>query len=191
MQKIMTQSEKDRKERRGRLIVGIVLVGLMIMSTLGYSLLSGEDTSGRKVTYNSIDFYENGNGWQTLIEGNTFNFLYSPLEVEGIEVPSSVNLERFYNKPLYFDSDNPSLYYEIAQNLQYYVSKLDYACLNASDCGSELYPIKTCANNIIVIRSNNQTASITMQENCTFISGNEDILKAGDAFLYKILGVND
>lgn len=190
IKKIMTKSEIEKKNNRNKLIVGIVLVAVMVMSTLGYSLLSGEEEGGgTKITYNGTDFYKNGVEWQASINGQTLSFLYSPPELGNIKVPASVKMGQFNSKPLYFDSDNPSMYYEIARNLQYYVSKIDYACLNESDCPNEIYPIKTCSDNLIIIRNANQT-SIKTENNCTFISGNESALEAGDAFLYKVLGVN-
>ncbi len=86
VRKIMTKSEIEKKSRRNQILVGAILVGLMIMSTLGYSLLSGEkENSGAKtLTYKGLDFYNNGE-WHVVINGKTLSFLYSPLEVENIE----------------------------------------------------------------------------------------------------------
>lgn len=187
----MTKSEIEKKARRNQILVGVVLVGLMILSSLGYGLISnnGGGGSGAKMVYNGITFYKNGNQWQASINGGTFNFLYSPTEVSNIQTPLTLSFNQFYNKPLYFDSDNPAANYEIAQNLQNYVLGTMNACLNASDCADNNAPIKTCASNVIVIRNSSQT-SISLDGNCTYIyGGDNNAIQAGDAFLYKILGV--
>ena len=187
----MTKSEKEKKDRRNKIIVGIVLVAVMMVSTLGYSLISGEKTgtSGGKTTYNGITFLNTGSGWQTSLGEKTLSFSYSPLEITQIKAPY-VSINSFLNMPVYLDSDNPSANYEMARSLGLYVLTLQEACLNASDCRSADLPLKSCRDVVISIRSANVTStSMSVNGNCTFISGGEDILKDVDAFVYKTLGV--
>ena len=45
MRRIETQEKIAAKDKRNKIIIGIVLAVIMLLSTLGYSLMSGEKTS--------------------------------------------------------------------------------------------------------------------------------------------------
>lgn len=183
--KIITPQEKERKDRRNKIIIGAILIGLMLLSTAGYALFSGEKTSGNKIEYNGNTFYKTANGWTTTLNGNQHDFQYLPGEVGSVKVPTEISLNNYYNKPVFLVSDYQDANYELVINLQKYTERINRACIS-ENCSEDL-PIKTCNDTVIEIREANMT-SILVEDNCVFIAS-DNLVKAVDAFLYKILGV--
>ena len=73
IKRIISQEDREKKKRRNQFIVGGVLAVLMIMSTVGFALFSGEEeNTTSKITYNNLVFYKTLNGWQTTINGRNF-----------------------------------------------------------------------------------------------------------------------
>jgi len=188
IKRIISQEDRERKKRRNQFIVGGVLAVLMIMSTVGFALFSGEEeNTTSKITYNNLVFYKTLNGWQTTINGRNFEFQNNPLEVQDIRI-TNVSLEDYYNKALFIDSQDASATYEIYYNLNGIASRIQNACLEEENCSSEL-PVKTCNDSVIVIETLN-TTSIEKRENCLIIKAKEgEAIKVVDAFLYKIFGI--
>jgi len=189
VKKIVTPSDKEKKENRNRLIIGIVLVGVMLLSTAGFALFSGEkETTAGQINYNGQIFYKVNDGYMTNIGSNSFYFTHSPYETEGINMPFLLSLDRYYNQPVFIASSNRQAIAEIAVNLGKYTTRLQEACLDEKDCKEDL-PLKNCNDTIIAIKEANLTKIYT-DNKCVFIEAKEDEqLKAIDAFLYKILSI--
>ena len=56
MKRLMTQSQRERKEARGQLMIGLLLIGLMLFSTVGFAFGNNIDSGIEKIEYNSVDF---------------------------------------------------------------------------------------------------------------------------------------
>ncbi len=185
--------QKKESNRTNQILLGVGLVVIMFISVAGYSLQSqgnGNNQNNKKITYNGFDFVNQNGLWFLEIGSFQFYFNYNPNQVKRSN--SQVNLLNTYSgKPLYIYSEDNSAASEIYQNLFYQngiVQRIQSACLNES-C-DENSPVKTCSDNFILIKANNET-SITQNESCVFIEGpKENLTRITDEFLFKILGVD-
>ena len=186
MRKIETKEDAMRKRRKNQIIVGAVLVGLMIVSTLGYSLMNGASNQDKssQVTEGGYVFTREGNLWKTSIDGQTFRFQYLPSELENVPVEGNYELGAYYNQPVYFVNLSPGVS-EILMNLQDYILRYQEACLNGTECNENL-PVKNCDSDLIIFINGNET-KVYNKQNCVFIEG-EPIMGA-DAFLYRLLKI--
>jgi hypothetical protein len=189
MRKIISKEAETKKQRRTQVIVGILLVLIMALSTIGYSLNNQEDNS-EKIIYNDIEFVRENNLWNAKIGNFQFGFLYNPTETEKIN--SSLNyLNEYDNLPLYIYSENSDAMMEIYRNLFYYnqiVERVQEACPEGEICAEEI-PVKNCTNNFIIIKKS-EISEIKQEDNCVFISGkDEDLVRITDGFLFKISGI--
>ncbi len=191
MKKILTKSEKEKRERRNKTILGIILTFLLLASTAGFAFFSGDDeVQGKTIEYNGREFYQDESGYYyTIISNKQFAFAYSPYETEDIQINFNPSILTYSNKPLFIVSDSPDFTSEIARNLQNSVLRMQEACYDdVENCRAEL-PIKNCSENLIVLKYENIT-SVTQKENCVIIKTKSgEAAKAADAFLYKLLGV--
>ena len=190
MRKIISKYKENKKKRRNGIIIGLVLVGVMLFSVLGYAFRGGGNDDIKKLNYNGFEFVEQNGFWFTNIENFQFAFKYNPQQIE--EIDSEVKyLDNYYNKPLYISSENNEAELEIYRNLFYQnqiVQRMQSACLDEKECDENL-PVKTCEDNFIIIKENN-ISEIIQEENCVFIQGKEENLtKITDEFLFKILGI--
>ena len=186
MRKIQTVEVQARKARIKKIVVGVVLISLMIVSTLGYSLMQGgdEDTNSN-VEENGLEFYRQNGIWMTSIDGEAFGFQYLPSEIDNISVEGTYDLEMYANQLMYYTSPNDGVI-EILNNLGRYVLRYQGACLNGSICEDDL-PTKDCWSNIIILEEGNET-KVYNNASCVYLVG--DSVRAADAFLYKVLKVN-
>lgn len=190
MRKIETKVGKKKREKRNKIIVGLVLVGLMVLSTIGYAFYNTDsDNKEKELKVRCVDFFLlEDNLWHFVIDNNQFSTVFSPKEVQNIPITLDLKLADYYNKPLYFSSDsNREGMIEINRNLGNFIPRAQRACLSV--CEEDL-PQKDCRNdNIIIIRESNETL-IRQEDNCVFLlSPKSDSLKISDAFIYKILDI--
>ena len=148
--------------------------------------------SSNKLKYNGLTFIKTETGyWQTTIGELNFLFRYNPEEVEGITDQPTENFPLatdYLSKPLYYTTTNSLTYSEISQNTMYFVERFQQACLNETNCPENI-PIKNCTENFIILKYEEEP-SITFEENCVFISGNQEgTLKLIDDFLFRLLGI--
>lgn len=186
MRKIQTVEVQEKKARMKKIVVGVVLISLMVVSTLGYSLIQGSDEdSNSNVEENGLEFYRQNGIWMTFIDGETFGFQYLPSEVSNISVEGTYDLGMYSNQLVYYTSLDESVI-EILNNLGRYVLRYQGACLNESNCEDDL-PTKDCWSNIFISEEGNET-KVYNDERCVYLVG--DSVMAADAFLYKVLKVN-
>jgi len=195
MKKILTKEEKIKRENRKQIIVGIVLILLMILSTVGYALTSKNEEEIKKINYNGIKFKKNGDYWIFNSNGYDFISTYSPIEVENIDT-SNIKLyfSEYVNNPLYFVTDYNQPDQEISRNFDRVVLRIRNACINSSNCTEDL-PIKSCSeDNIIIFREpiGNESERIYQEKKCVFVvSKRENQIMYSDALLFKILGIKN
>jgi hypothetical protein len=185
MKRIKSIEELERKRRNNGAMIAIVFVGLLVLSTLGYSLMSNEERSdSSKVSENGYDFYREGDLWRTTIDGVTLRFSYLPSELENISVEGSYDLGSYYNQPLYLVGPSGA-YLEVLNVIGGYLLRYQEACAEGFKCEGD-FPIKSCDNNIIVF-SNDEETKVYNNQSCVYIQG--DLTKGADAFLYKLLRI--
>lgn len=194
MERIILQKESGKNKKIKQGIVGIVLIIVMFLSIAGYSFERGnnEETSNR-IIYNGLEFSASGGFWVVSIGNYQFTFLNNPLQVEKISFDLKP-LEEYYGVPLYISSESDVSTSEIYRNLLYsnsIVLRMQSACLEGEKCSEKNLPSKNCSSNFIIIKQN-ETASITREENCFFINGPSiELGKITDEFLFHLLGIRE
>ncbi|MEA2112351.1 MAG: hypothetical protein U9P50_00045 [Patescibacteria group bacterium] len=190
MKKIQTAKIREQKAKMKKIIVGVVLISLMVVSTVGYSMMQGgskedtkEDTS--KVEENGLLFYRQNEIWVTSINGKTFGFQYLPSEIVNVSVEGDYDLDRYSDSIIYYETPTGGVI-EILNNLKEHILRYQGACLNDSGCEGD-FPIKDCSSNVIISKGGNETR-VYGNESCIYLVG--DSIMAADAFLYKLLKVN-
>lgn len=187
MRRLTSQQEQARKERFNKLLIGFILIFIMVLSVIGYAVnVLTQDTSETKVIYNGLEFSYNGL-WVTQINGVQFNFYLNPYETGSLASKVN-NLNSYYGKTLYIDSEDLPSSGEIYNNLVQFSSRAQEACYDASDCNGD-FPVKTCEDNLIIIRESNITA-LQQEDNCVFITAPRgDLINVTDEFIYKVIEI--
>ena len=64
MRKIITRTNQEKKDKRNQLVLGVLLIGLMLFSVLGYAL-SGRNPEEdfEKIDYDGIEFIKDNLGY--------------------------------------------------------------------------------------------------------------------------------
>ena len=192
MRRIKTKEQQDKNVKRNQLIMGIILIGLMVFSTLGYAFSGGEEEEGSgEIEYNGIIFMQdNGGYWNFGFQGYEFTTRYNPQETQDISFFSYSALNNYANQPLYFISKSQEVKFEIARNLEPFILRFNDACLD-EDCEND-YPIKNCSidNVIIVNEPEEESEGIYQEEKCVYITASfENQTMYADRFLFGVLGV--
>ena len=184
-----------RIQRRNNLILGAVMVGLLVLSSVGYAVMSATGGSSGKVEELGFEFFEYGGYWATAVGGSTFYFEFLPSEVASVDVNLSLGLEDYYDEVLYFVNSGVDSS-EVLMNLGDFVLRYQNACLgdeievenetyvvSSGECDGD-YPVKSCSSNLIVFEDGDE--SVYQDEGCVFVVGG---MKSTDAFLYRVLGI--
>ena len=190
MRKIQTKAAMDRKKKKNQILVGAVMIGLLVVSTLGYSLMSSdEDGEDSKTNEFGIDFFKENGLWKIVLDGDVFVFQNLPSEVSDVDVNISSSLGMYSGQPLYFVNPNLGAS-EVLNNMGQYILRYQEACIDSESKGSLCegnLPVKDCSSNLIIFREGNETG-VYQDENCIYIIG--DGVKGADAFLYGLLNIN-
>jgi len=189
MRKITSKRKEEKKQKRNQMIGSIALIVILFSSIIGYSI--GGVSKKNKILYKGHEFVEEDGFWFVEIGNFEFSFRYNPGEVG--EINSELNLLNSYSsKPLYISSEDIESESEIYRNLlaqNNLVLRMQIACLEGEECASSELPVKTCADNFILIREAEVT-EVRQEENCVFIEGkSEDLAKITDSFLLKVIGL--
>ena len=186
---------KKDNSKRNQIILGVFLIIILGFSTIGYALGGrGEKESNEKIEYNGIEFIQDNSGyWYFEIQNNEFITRYTPPETEDIIFFSSLNINDYSNKPLYFAGEIGEGSSEIGRNLiNRFVLRIQEACLDEEGCIGDL-PVKNCSNdNIISFEQVPENGLETMyqEENCIFIfTDYMNQTRYADKFLFELLGV--
>lgn len=191
MRRIQTQAEIDKKAKRNHIVIGLVMISILVLSSLGFALISSDrddDEKNSEINELGYNFFNDNGIWVTNLNGEFFTFKYLPSEVLDVEMNLSTNLGYYSEKPLYFVNTNYEEKSEILNNIDRYILRYQDACINSEDCEGDI-PLKDCSNNLIIFEEieENKT-SVYQDRNCVYIVG--DKMKGTDAFLYNVLGIN-
>ncbi|MBU1136242.1 MAG: hypothetical protein ABIG37_01985 [Nanoarchaeota archaeon] len=189
MRKIRSNEDIRKSENMKKIIVGVVLVGLMVLSTVGYAFnQTGRDVK-KALEYNGFKFTLEEDGlWHGSLNEYESATVYNPEDTENISSYSKSSINNYQGKTVYFshDSDVRGIQ-EISRNIGGLIERIQFACLD--DCEENL-PIKNCTDNVIIIRESKETL-INQEENCIYIlSEADETIRACDAFIFKLFGVN-
>jgi hypothetical protein len=191
LKKIQTAEEKERKEKRTRTLMAILVTVILGASTAAYALMDTQ--SSEKKSYNGFTFTMTQNGWQA----KKMNFFtkYLPQDVENITIPS-FNLS-YFSGNIYLvaiGSQEMSAATELLRTLQ--IEKVILSCTakdeNTAFC-SDL-PIKSCddarsGNNVIIFESANET-SVAYNNYCLTVKGeSENLVKASDRIIFSLYNI--
>jgi len=183
--------QKEKSNRTNQIILGIILVGMMFFSVVGYSFQGETGGNTNKIIYNGFEFINQNEYWFLEMGNYQFSFKFNPNQVGRIDSELKY-LNSYSGKPLYISSENNEASSEIYRNLFYnngIVQRMQSACLTAEEC-KDNSPIKTCSDNFIIIKESTEVG-ITQNEGCVFITGpQEDLTQISDEFLFKILNVD-
>lgn len=200
------EENKEEKRKRNVILIGIIMIGLMVFSTVGYAFFEGTTTESQKTKYKDYVFTTTGENWQTKVKisgsETTINSFYLPQDVENISMNGTLLLSDFEGKTIYFITNNTNsernVVSKIYTDFEGYFTRSQLACSleneNTTFCSN--LPIKHCddtSQEIMVVKINeivNSTASIDYKSNCLTISGSSgDLLRTADRILFEAYGI--
>lgn len=184
--KIKTQDDIDKSNRKKQFLIGGILIVLLVVSTVGYSLLNRGKTgdSDSKINYNGLEFFRVAEDWRVQIDDAVFQFSYLPAEVENITVEGNYSLASYAGQVVYFNDYGEGAD-EIIINFERFLRRYQKACYVNETCEEDL-PVKDCNDNFIIFKEGENF--VHRDNNCVFIVG--DSLRGADAFIYKVLKIN-
>jgi len=203
LKKIKTREYSERKKRRTNLVVGIIIIALMILSTIGFAMIENDQEITENTVYNGYKFTATGNGWQTTVQGQTITTSYFPTEVLNVS-GSNVYAFDFTDKVVYIAVESQGDVYDVNElgNLNNIAERSQFACQpdaeNTSFCQESSLPVKNCEDvnssntaRVIVINSNvTEPAFYTYYKNCLKINAKSaDLKMAVDNFIFKVFGI--
>lgn len=193
MRKIKSPADLERIRRRNNILLGLVMIVLLTISTLGYSLMSSDSDSENVAEEGDFKFVRSDGLWKLAVGNEVFAFWNLPSEVSDVDVNLSVELGQYSGQPVYFVNPGEGAG-EVLRNIGGYVLRYQEACLDPTNLTMQIsggcegnLPIKNCDSNLIIFKEGNET-KVYNERNCVFIFG--DSMKGADAFLYKTLGIN-
>jgi len=183
MQKIRTKEEIDLREQKNKRIFSIIMLSILLLGTVGYGFSFYTSDINQSESPQNSSVINVGNQWLVQLGGQNLYFSTDPKTAKEIPVEINTDLNSYYSKPLYISSESQEIAYEISSTLGRYASRNQPACYG--NCTENL-PEKSCDDNLIVWKKaeNNR---VYQNSSCIFIEGD---MKAADAFLYKVFGIN-
>ncbi len=181
MRHIETQIQKEKREQNRNKYIGLFLLGIMVLSTAGYALLSFTSTEQPPSDPSSADAFGR---FPLSTNGQTIYFTYQQKDVNNISININTTLGDYRGNTLYVSSENQGILYELSSTIGRFVSKLQEACYG--QCEKNL-PEKNCSQPFIVMKESEEIFQVTQENQCIFVQGD---LKSLDAFLYKIFKGN-
>jgi hypothetical protein len=202
MKKLETQSDKESKQRRLRIIIGVIIVALMVFSSLGYAIIQ-QDSGSSENKYGNYKFVQTSTGWQVNLKdyGKTLYTNYLPQEVLNFS-GNGTDLYYYNSKKAYVvisSQQDAQLSSEILTNINDVVSRIQFACSyeneNSSFCQETNLPLKDCSDagyEVVVfkINSSSNIASYNYNQGCLILNGQgNDFIRMSDNFLFKLFKV--
>jgi hypothetical protein len=186
--KIRTKQEIEKQQKRNQLIVGIVLAALMVLSSIGYAVMSNDsgDTATKTVKYGNLVFQQANGYWNVQLSNKILFFNSLPTEVANISSAENISITDYYGKNVYVVNSNSAVN-GVAAALEGIVNRLQEACLEGTDCANSEFPVKTCEDYLIVYNPSVINSSVDKIGNCVYLNG--DPFKASDKFIYRLFNI--
>ncbi len=193
----------ERREKRKRTIIGVIIAAVMILSTFGFVLNYAGDNAGHSEEYKGIKFEQSGNTVVAKINGKLMSFNYFPSQLEYINV-SSKTASLLSSTPTFFVTSDPQdVFAESIDMVSLYLTtalpevKDVYPVAAFTNSTGFVRPEISCLNatdNVPVVhifRSN--TTSISGEGGCISVAAQsaQDVLRIGEKLTLVILGVTD
>jgi len=195
IRKILSKDEIEKRDRKRKIIISVVLVAIMLFSSAGYAFFSNDEKTAaktEKITYGGIEFIKTDYGtWQFIKNNYQFETKFMPNDTENISAQISKTLDNYYQKPLYFGVNSKADIAsagsnEILRNIYPLIERNDLSCLD-ENC-TEDKPIKDCfVDNVIIFKESNESV-IKTEDGCIVLySSLYEQERTADAFLFKLL----
>lgn len=166
MRAIESFEVREKRSKRNRLIMGVLLIGLMVLSTAGYAFYGVTDKNTGVVNEQGIRY--DGSYWIFPASYSDLYLFNDPTNI--VKVNLNNKALNYGGSPLYIDSEDSYIKEHLALNLGTYFNGIYEACY--SSCERDL-PEKDCSEPIIIYRDSLEN-SIRQEQNCFFISGNTE-----------------
>ena len=190
---------RKRKKPSNKLNVfmAVFITVIMVGSIMGLMMNNPEE----KIVYNGHTFKEKGNYLTLKLDGERFNFYYSPQDVENIEMPIEVHnfLQIVPTSYVVFDPDAKFIdYMDFSRfELSEEMLKLDKIIQGGITKQSEFYnlPVINCDNATqyvpVIYFKNSNTTKFYMEGNCIIAKSNTayGFLALKDRIIYSLLGI--
>jgi len=195
MKAIESAGERDKRRKRNQIILGVIMIGLMLLSTAGYAVMNweGTGTNSGKIKYGNYTLLLENGFWTTEINGEKFYFEFLPNETSGGNNLNLGGLKVYSDKPLYIVSQDSYLAGKVATNLGNSVERINPACISGENCTSSDLPVKNCSTDNVIIIKDYDKPTVEKKEKCVFIGAENylDKKKAIDEFFYRLLGIKN
>ena len=193
IRKIKTKEEIEKNKRINQIVAGVIMIGLMIISTAGYAFFSRDGGSAKdlKFKYNGIEFAQQKSGlWGAKTsEGYAISTAFNPKETENISISFTLDIGNFNKKPLFFTEGNQEARYEILTNLYPFIERTQIVCLKGENCSATMIQ-KDCIDNIVIFKEKANNTNIYKNGNCIIIEAPyTEQRKAADRIIFKIFGI--
>ena len=179
MRKVGTEKYLEEKKKTNAIYIGVFMLGVLVLGTIGYAFSAYRESTN--ANNGNQDVNPDGK-FGVEFEGQTFYLTNSLEQVKEVPVETTIGLNDYVGKTLYFSVDDQATLYESYQFLSKYSNRLQEACYGS--CNKDL-PEKNCTENMIIWKES-ENNKVYQQDKCVFIEGD---LRAVDAFLYKIMGL--
>lgn len=177
------QQAEDEKRQGWVKIVGVLLLLILAISSIGYAFISSEDNSEADVKIEEGKIVEQNGRWFTILSGRQISFSSSLESVQNITDTSKAGINDYYQQNLYYVDANDILFSEFSQNIGLYALKVQPACYGS--CELDL-PEKNCSDNLIIWNRTAVENRVYQEDNCVFIDGD---IRSVNAFLYRVFGL--
>lgn len=181
MRRIEIREELEKRRKRNTAIISISLLGLLVLSSLGFAFISGFGYKNNANNQNA----QNDNSVNDKITinygGQSFSLLSRYDDIKNIDVEINSKPEDYAGQILYADISNHGVFGEIASSLGKFTGGMQEACYGK--CEKNL-PEKNCTGNAnLIVWNQSLENKVYQKDKCVFIEGD---IKAVDAFIYKL-----
>lgn len=191
--------KKERKFLSGKVWVSILIIAIMVLSTAGFLLGRGGESSS--LSFNKHTFTKESNGYYTNLNGKNVRFDFFPAEINETFADKGA-IDRIKNtKMIYMTSNFSGKYAQTEEEIKYELSiRLAkefsiYATSGFTTNTSYKTMTVSCANAtqftpVVDFREGNSTG-IRLEGNCVVVEGNSasGFIALKDRLLYGMYGI--
>jgi len=180
------------KKRTLTYVLGGFIIMLMVAS--GLNMWKGEKEE--TYDYHGLKFLKTEQGIWAAYKGNEqIALIYSPEELDKIEMPANVGMLS-YSQKIYLSTDDIK---SNARAMDYFKRKIGITQLKPYACvedlpGCENLPLKTCddatQSQAVVVFKKSEETKVSYKANCLTMEGaSENLIKAIDKLYFELAGI--